>query len=110
MPLRHKFFWQEDKATKEFIFNFSGVMSQSERDELIKAAPESDHIKFRDAIEQLYKESQELQLRSNDITLFSYVPKIYGTGINEIELQLTNLFKGGYVKYHPTQDVAFVKI
>jgi hypothetical protein len=110
-PLRHKFYWQEDKVKKEFILNFYGVMSESERDELMKAAPKSDHFNFNKAIEQLYKESQELKLKSKETTLFSYEPKINGgSGVNEYEVQLTNLFKSGQIKYHPSQDIAFIKI
>jgi len=109
-PLRHKFYWQEDKVKKEFILNFYGVMSESERDELMKAAPKSDHFNFNKAIDLLYKESQKLKLRSNEITLFSYATKLYGGGVNEIEVQLTNLFKSGQIKYHPSQDIAFIRI
>ena len=109
--LRHKIDWQEDKVKKEWLLNFYGVMSESERDDLIKAAPKSDRFDFNKGIEQLYKESQQLRLRSNDITLYSYAPKVPGgTGVNEIGVQLTNLFKSGQVKYHPSQDVALIKI
>ena len=109
--LRHKFDWQEDKVKKEWLLNFYGVMSESERDDLIKAAPKSDRFDFNKGIEQLYKESQQLRLKSNEITLYSYAPKVSGrTGVNEIEVQLTNLFKSGRVKYHPSQDVALIRI
>lgn len=109
-PLRHKCFWEKDKK-KEFLLKFYGVMSESERDELIKAAPKSAHFSYIKAINQLYKESQNLKLRSNEITLFSNVHKSFGgIGVNEIEVQLTRLFKSGHVKYHPTHDVAFIRI
>jgi hypothetical protein len=86
-------------------------MSESERDELMKTAPKSDQFNFNKAIEQLYKDSQNLMLRSKEITLFSYVPQRFGgIGVNEIEVQLTNLLKKGDVKYHRSQDIAFIKI
>jgi len=108
--LRHKCFWEKDKK-KEFLIKFYGVMSESERDELIKAAPKSGHFSYIKAINQLYEESQNLKLRSNEITLFSNVHKSFGgIGINEIEVQLTRHFKSGHVKYHPTHDVAFIRI
>jgi hypothetical protein len=108
-PLRHKCFWEKDKK-KEFLLKFSGVMLESERDELIKATPKSNHLSYIKAINQLYKESQNLKLRSNEITLFSNVHKSLGGIVNEFEVQLTRLFKSGHVKYHPTHDVAFIRI
>jgi len=110
--LSHKFYVQEDKEKREFILYFYGVMLESERNELMKAAPKSDQdqFNFKEAIEKLYKESQKLKLRSNEITLFSYAPKNFGDGVNKCEVQLTKLFESGQVKYHPSQDVAFIRI
>ena len=109
-PLEHKFFCIEDTANKEFILNFFGVMSKDDRDELIKAAP-TGHYNFKGAIEKLYKESQNLKLHDDEITLFSNVPKNFGgKGINEIQLQLVKLYESGQIKYHPSHDVAYIKI
>jgi hypothetical protein len=107
-----KIYWQKDpkdKSTVEYILNFSGVMSKNERDELIKNAPKSDN--FKKAIFKLYEDSQHLDLRNFDAIAISYVPKQFGgPGVNEYHINLTSLFKDGQVKYHPSQDVAFVKI
>ena len=109
--LRHKFFRIEDKEKKESILNFYGVMLKDDRDELIKAAPKTDHYNFKGAIEKLYKASQNLELRNDEITLFSDVPKCFGgKGINKIQLQLAKLYKNGQIKYHPSRDVAYIKI
>jgi hypothetical protein len=109
--LIHKFYYEEDKGKKEFLLKFYGVMSESERDELIKTVQVSNQVNFNKAIKQLYEKSQKLELISEEITLFSVVPKRFGgIGVNEIEVKLTNLFKSGDVKYHPSQDIAFVKI
>jgi hypothetical protein len=92
---------------KNFILTLSGVISQSERDELIKAAPKSDH----DAIRQLYTGSQKLKLKNNEIILLSYYQnQSDGKVVNELEVNLLNLYENGHVKYHPSQDVAFIRI
>src|SRR5208283_904243 len=49
---------------KDFIITFRGVLSESERDELINAAPMSEH----DAIKQIYTKSQKMELRDSEIT------------------------------------------
>lgn len=125
-PLVRNIYWKEvqkDKNTKEFILNFLGVMSENERNELIKTAlnPKnykeierdkiSDTFKFtKAAIDQLYTQSQELKLKHDKISVISYIPKKFGEGVNEYEIQLSDLFKKGLVKYHPSQDVAFIKM
>jgi hypothetical protein len=40
--------------------------------------------------------------------LLSYSDKV--TGINELNINLKELFENGHVKYHPSQDVAFLRI
>jgi hypothetical protein len=116
-PLRHKFSCDENKMKEDgkekidFLLTFYGVMSKSERDELMAASPKSVTFNFHKAIDQLYRESQNLLLRSNEITVLSYIPKCAGSsGINEFDVILTTMFKNGNVKYHKTQDVAFIKI
>ncbi len=125
-PLIRNIYWkevQEDKNTKEFNLNFLGVMSENERDELIKSALNPDNYKETErdkisdsfnktkaAIEQLYKQSQHLILKNERISTISYVPKKFGEGVNEYEIQLSDLFIKGLVKYHPSKDVAFIKI
>lgn len=116
--LQHKVVCEEHKVKKDgkekidyFLLSFYGVMSKSERDELMKAPPKPDDLNFNKVIDQLYRESQQLVLKSNEITLLSYVSKRFGgIGINELEVNLTRLFKNGQVKYHPTHYVAFIRI
>jgi len=109
--LRHKFICDVDKVKKEFILTFMGVMTETDRDELMKATSRPDHFNFKEAIEKLYIESQKLKLRNDKITLLSNVPKRFGgKGINEIELQLTKLYGNGQIKYHPSHDVAYIKL
>lgn len=99
----------KDKEIKEFRLNFLGVMLEKERDELIKVAPQSDI--FKKAINQLYKESQQLRIKSEKISLISYAPKSKGgPGVNELELQMKTLNANGHIKYHPSYDVASIKI
>ncbi|HET6514147.1 MAG TPA: trypsin-like peptidase domain-containing protein [Thermodesulfovibrionales bacterium] len=94
-----------EKNKKQLIFR--GVMSSHEKDELIKSA--SNNEPFRDAIEQLYKNSQRLKLKNNKATLLSYRYDAK-TEINEIELEIVKLFNDGKIKYHPSIDVALIKI
>jgi len=110
--LKYKFYMQESESKDEkgkfirtdFIFTFSGVISESEKDKLINAAPDSD----KEGIKKLYDRSQELQPISSEITLLSYGDKV--TGVTELNINLKELFKNGHVKYHPSQDVAFLRI
>jgi hypothetical protein len=91
---------------KDRLLIYAGVMSQEERDALIKnAGNDSNYV---NAIKELYKGSQKLRLKSTVATLFSYSGK--GNDKTEIELQLRKLFDEGQIKYHPSQDVASVKI
>ncbi|MGD0819238.1 MAG: hypothetical protein ABSA71_00665 [Desulfomonilia bacterium] len=111
--LRCKLYCIEDKGKKdkkEFILTFYGVMLESEKNELIKATPKTDNFNFIPVIERLYKESQKLKLRSTELTLFSYDRKVNKGGINEFEVQLMDLYNNGQIKYHPTHDVAFIRI
>jgi hypothetical protein len=110
-PLSRKIEWIKGKSEKEFFLSFYGVMSDIEKEELLKVTPKSDSFNFKQAIEKLYNESQHLKLRNGEITLFSSVPlKFSGPGINEIQVQLAKLFERGQVKYHPSQDVALITI
>lgn len=109
--LRHKVFCNVDKVKKEFILTFMGVMTETDRDELMKAISRPDKYNIKEAIEKLYIESQKLKLRNDKITLFSNVPKRFGSkGINEMELKLTKLYGNGQIKYHPSHDVAYIKL
>jgi hypothetical protein len=108
--LKHRAYLQKEKD-KDPVLIFYGVMSASERDELIKAAPSDSYFKFNDAFEELYKKSQKLELRNNKISLLSYATKDSGgPGRNLLVIDVPKLFKNGMIKYHPTQDVAFIKI
>ena len=109
--LRHKLFSEENKLRKKIVLTFYGVMSQEERDELIRVASTEGRFNLKIAIEKLYEDSQKLKLRNDEVTLFSYAPSRFGgKGINEIELKLTKLLKDGHISYHPLYDVAYVRI
>jgi hypothetical protein len=73
-PLRHKLFFGEDKLRKEFVLTFYGVMSQEDRDEIMRVASTHGHFNFKEAIEKLYEESQKLKLRNDEVTLFRMLP------------------------------------
>jgi S1-C subfamily serine protease len=104
--LRHKAELVHDKKGKVNL-TFWGVMSEKEKQDLIKSAPNCDI--FKDAIQLLYQDSQKLKLKSIETTLYSYPPKITDE-VNELELPLTNLFAKGLIKYHPSSDVAVIKV
>lgn len=88
--------------------SFDGVMSEKDKAELIQNT--SKEPLFAQAVEQLYKKSQTLQLKDKIANLFSY-PKDFSKGeSNEIEIQLQKLLSEGKVKYHPNSDVAVVRI
>src|SRR6266850_1141239 len=76
--LRHKLFISENKPNKEFDLTFYGTMSQEDKDELTRAAQARDDVKFIEIIEELFKSSQKLKLRTDKITLRSIVPSRFG--------------------------------
>lgn len=109
--LRHKLYISENKPDKEFILTFYGVMSQEEKEELKMVAQATDSLKYKQAIKELYKNSQNLKLRTDKMTLFSIVPSRFGgKGINEIELNLSKLVENEHIGYHPSHDVAYIRI
>ncbi|MGA3083773.1 MAG: hypothetical protein ABSE95_03140 [Thermodesulfobacteriota bacterium] len=88
--------------------HFAGVMSEKDKAELISSAPKQ--ALFKQAVEQLFKNSQTLGLKNKTAILFSY-PKERGKGENnELELQLEKLLNEGRIKYHQSDDVAAVKM
>jgi hypothetical protein len=110
-PLQHKVVLVEDKLKKGYILVIYGVMSQDDRDELTRAVPRHGQFDFQKGIENLFRNSQKLRLRNTEMTLLSNVPARFGgKGVNEIELDLAKLLEGGQVKYHPSHDVAYVRI
>lgn len=87
---------------------FAGVMSEKNKADLIGSAP--NQPLFKEAVEQLFKNSQTLRLKNKTATLYSY-PKKRDEGENsEYELQLQKLLNEGKIKYHLSSDVAVVKI
>ncbi|HQP56640.1 MAG TPA: hypothetical protein PLN83_11065 [Syntrophorhabdus sp.] len=109
--LKHKFDIREGETNQHRIVCFHGVMSTREKTELLNAAPKAYKFSFNKAIEQLYRESQKLKLKSDGIKLFSHGQQDEGdVGLTEIEVKLPLLYERGQVKYHPSHDVAFIKI
>lgn len=108
-PLSRKVEWIKGKSEKEIFLLFYGVMSDIEKEEILKVAPKDTN--FKKAIERLFTESQHLKLRNSELTLFSTVAKKYGgPGVNEIKILLNKLLDRGQIKFHASQDVAFIKI
>lgn len=109
--LRHKVLIVDDRENKEHILTFSGTMSLNEKEQLLAVVGSVDDVRFKEAIEALYEESQELKLRTETATLRSIVPSQFGeTGINEMELDLTKLLQGKHIGYHLSHDVAYIKL
>lgn len=106
--LAHKALWNYGDQKKKWTLVFSGVMSEKEKDELLMTAPKSEA--FQGPIQILYRESQKLKLRKTTATLFSYSPKPGDTGVNEIQVDLPKLYQAGRIMYHPSSDVAAIKI
>lgn len=103
--LAHKFEWNHDDQKKKWTLVFYGQMSEKERDELLNAAPS-----FKDAIQLLYRESQNLKLIKTTAILYSYSPKPGDTAVNEVQLELPKLYRAGKIIYHPSSDVASITI
>lgn len=106
-PLWHKIAVDNTKTKGKRLLSFYGVMSDSERDEF-KAAQESDLDKK--VIDQLHRESQKLKLKTTAATLYSYSPKPSDTGVNQIQIELPKLYQAGRIMYHPSSDVALIRI
>lgn len=68
--IRHKTDLIPDPKNNKSVLIFYGVMSEKERDDLIKSAPLNDL--FKTAIYSVYNKSQQLELNFNTATLFSY--------------------------------------
>jgi len=108
--LKPKLFVSENKQRKAFDLVFYGTLMPEEKIELIKALPNQDRDTFTIAIEELYSKSQEPKLNAGKIVLRSSAPSRLGGGVNEIELDMVKLFSDKHIRYHPTRDVAYIKI
>jgi len=106
--LIHKAEWKQDDPKMKWILVFYGVMSAKEKDELLSVAPRS--VASKEAIQRLYRESQKLRLRRAAATLYSYSPKPSDSGLNQIQLELPKLYQAGQIMYHPSSDVALIRI
>lgn len=109
--LKPKLLVLENKLKKAFdLVLLYGTLMPEERIELTKAVPNQNSDIFTKAFEELYANSQDLKLIVGKIILRSSAPSRFGGGVNEIELDMTKLFNDKHVRYHPTRDVAYVKI
>lgn len=109
VPRKFKFrlAYHPEKMTLEF----EGVMT---RDEMALLNDVTKSKQFKKAIEKLYEKSQHLLLRFNTADLLSYsVPQqLNGSEDDEniVTLQLSDLLEKGFVRYHPSADVAIIKL
>ena len=93
---------------KKNTLSFTDVMTSQEKEELLKAV--SNNKPYKDAIELLYEKSQQPLLKFINATLYSYRPDLPDNKENEISIQVAKLFKDGKIKYHPSCDLAMIKI
>jgi len=89
------------------MLTFIGVMTTKEKEDLLKTAPHPTEL--NKAIEQLWRDSQKLQLINAEATLFSY-SILMNNSVSEIELKLAELYSDGNIKYHPSSDVAVIRL
>ena len=85
------------------LLSLEGVLSSQERDAMLQHPSVTED--GRRAIEYLYEKSQKLRLKGHTAIVATCLP---GTG--ELELGLTRMLAGGFIKYHPVQDVAVIKL
>jgi hypothetical protein len=107
--IAYRFSEKTGKNSIEKILCFNGEMTHEEMQLISNATPTNSN--FRQAIEKIYK-TQKIQPKYNSATLLSY-PKKYNDGDcdnNIYKLQLKLLFDKGAIKYHPSIDVAVIKI
>lgn len=109
--LRHKLYISESKPSGQFILEFLGIMSNDDKNELIFADPDPKDAKVRNAIEELYNNSQDLKLQDEKLILRSAISSKLGReGITELELDMVKLLGGKDIAYHPSHDVAYIKM
>jgi hypothetical protein len=85
------------------LLALEGVLGTKERDEMISHPTTNESGKL--TILDLYDKSQRLVLKAHEATVVTCEP---GTG--QLELRLTAMWIKGFVKYHPVQDVAIIKL
>lgn len=87
--------------------SFDGRMSAEIRDELLALAGNNKLLK--DAIEELYTKSQELNLKFNNAQLISYSP-ISDKEKNIFMIDTKELYRDKNIQYHKSKDIAAIKI
>jgi hypothetical protein len=97
--LKHRLFY--DQKNKLLIFD--GVMSEQEKDEIIKI--DSKNKRYIDAIQIIYKKSQKLNLKNRHAVLLSYSKD---GKQNIIHADFIQLNKDGQIKYKHKEDVAAI--
>jgi Trypsin-like peptidase domain len=109
--LKHKLFIRENKPKNDFELVLHGTLSETDKEELTKGAIGPNAETFRASIEELFKSSQQLKLRKDKLTLLSIAPSKSGeNGRSELGLDLIKLLETKHIAYHPSQDVAYVRI
>lgn len=109
--LSHKLYIEKNKTNSQFILTFFGIMSSNDRDQLMKADSNPNDVKVLNAIEELFNSSQELKLKDEMMTLRSVAPSKLGRdGITELKLDMVKLFEEKHIAYHPSHDVAYIRI
>ncbi|HSR12087.1 MAG TPA: hypothetical protein VLS90_11650 [Thermodesulfobacteriota bacterium] len=108
--IRHKIQIKPDPGNrKKTLLIFHGVMSEKERDDLFKTLARfaTDPELLKKAVNSLYSRSQKLELNFPTVSLTAYSSK---EERKEIEVDLAALYGKGEVTYHPSQDIAAIKM
>jgi hypothetical protein len=103
--LKNKLYYLPD--ARELILD--GKMTDAEKERLLGVLPNS--VSFKNAVEALYYISrQPLRLRATKAILISYRPNIEERPPNVLEIDLDTLHVNHKVVYHPSSDVAAVRM
>ena len=102
--LKHRIFFNKGKKQLLFV----GVMNTKEKQELLKLS--QDEIYFNNAIEKLFKLSQRIKLKGMTATIISYSDKKDEPNVNEFQLNLEAFFRVDKILYHPSYDIAAIRI
>jgi hypothetical protein len=108
--LRRKLYVREDKPNNAFDLVLLGTLLSKEIAELMQIVPTQNGDAYKTAVEDLLARSRTPQLKADRIILRSSAPTRFGGGVNEFEMDMVKLLNNEHVRYHPTRDVAYVRI